>query len=1107
MKKINDKKLLFFSNYPLKLTIMTKLCVLLLICMVTTVTAGAVSPSAANSALAGYSISGPEDDQQTTVTGTLTDASTGEALAGVTVLVKGTTTGTQTDANGKFSIKIPDREAVLVFSFIGYTTQEIRVQQGSVVNLKLASEEQKIDEIVVVGYGTQKKESVVGAITQVNNATLMQAGATNVTNAIAGKLSGVLTIQQRGEPGNNAADIYVRGISSWNGSAPLVLVDGVERDFTLIDPNEINTISVLKDASATAVFGARGANGVIVVTTKRGAIGKPHMDFNGSYGYQVPTRLPDYIDSRTTMEMYNVAIMNNQQFNTLIPQWQLDQYSNPSSDIMKLRFPNVDWFDICAKKAAPMATANMNVSGGTEFAKYFLSFGYQYNGTMFEQTKQEFYDMRYFNHLFNYRINLDFNITKSTILSLNVGGSLNLKNNPNSSPWRDFFSTSGSRFPAYFPDWVLDQIPDLAYPNASGNRLQNGFGEYTGNPYNTLNYGQFNKDLGSRLFTDLILNQDLGFLLKGLKVMGKFSVSSTFNNRQLTANPTFPQYQIDYNKVGVDILDNATGLPKPGGDGKVDSNPWTRMSPAEGAEYWETPPIDINVGGLNSYSSDYYYEVSLNYANTFGKHSVSGLGLFNRQQKNNGAQFPYFNEGLVGRATYDYDKKYLFEVNIGYTGSERFAPENRFGFFPSMAVGWVPSEEQFFKNAVPWMNRLKLRYSDGYVGSDYARSRWLYTSSFFKDDRGYIREDYIANPVAQWERAHKKDIGFEMGLFKNLITLNVDLFDEYRDNMLLAPKSTTFLIGNGFKELNLGKVKKHGIEVELEYRKSIGSNFTYFVKGIFGFNESRVIFKDDPPNNPEHMKLAGKPLTEMLSSEYGLEGLEINGVELTGTGYYTSIDDIHNNVSPVDITRLYVGDYKFLDYMVDGTVNAFDKYPIPGLTYPPITYSFSGGFTWKGFDFNFMFAGNQGKYVQYNQGFEVEFIKGDWRVHKSQLDYWTPTNQDAGHATMHYSGSSSQDNLVWGGGEADRGYQTIIKDRFFRNASYLRLKDLYVGYTIKNVGGLSRGLGISNIMVYASGSNIFTITPLIEGDPEATNFQQGYYPQMASYRLGMKLIF
>lgn len=501
------------------------------------------------------------------------------------------------------------------------------------------------------------------------------------------------------------------------------------------------------------------------------------------------------------------------------------------------------------------------------------------------------------------------------------------------------------------------------------------------------------------------------------------------------------------------------------------------------------------------------FRAHLNAGNTFGKHSLTALALFNRQEKNTKTDFPFYNEGWVGRTTYDYNRKYLLEINIGYTGSERFAPGNRFGFFPSAAVGWVISEETFFKNAVPWMNKLKLRYSDGMVGSDYARSRWLYTSSYYKDPRGYIHEDLGANLYAQWERAHKRDIGFEMGLFKNTFTLNVDFFDEYRDKMLLTPKSVTMMIGNSYKEQNLGIVKKHGVEIEAEFRKSPSPNFTYFVRGIFGFNENRVIFKDDEPYAPDHRKQAGKPLTEMMFAEAGVEGTEINGVQLTGTGYYTSVDDIHNNVTPIDITMLRVGDYKFLDFDSDGAITpAGDKYPIKGLTYPPITYSLSSGFTYKGFDFSFMFTGNEGKYVQYNQLYEVEFIKGDWRVHHSQLDYWRPDNQDAPHSTLHYAGSSSAPILFWGGGEADRGYQVMIEDRFFRDASYIRLKDVYISYTFKP-GSLKNVMGISNFAVYLAGSNLFTITNLIEGDPESTNFQQGFYPQITTGRLGLKVNF
>ena len=1019
------------------------------------------------------------------------------ALPGVSVVVKGTVVGTVTDINGKFNLKVPADAKTLVFSFIGMKPIEMEIGTQTSINVTLKEETVGLGEVVVVGYGTQKKETVVGAISQIDNQALVRTGLTNVTNAITGKLAGVLTVQQSGQPGSNDSEIYIRGLSSWNGSQPLVLVDGIERDFSDLDPNEINTLSVLKDASATAVFGAKGANGVIIVTTKRGTLGKPKLDITASYGMQQATRIPDHIDSYTTMSMYNDALMNGQQFTQLIPQNQLDEYKNPSSNLMALRYPNVNWFDLLSKNHAPVANANLNLSGGTNFVKYFCSLGYSFEGSFFDAAKDGFYDMNYSYNRINYRANIDFNLTKTTVLSLNVGGDTGIKNQPNSTPWRDMYSTSGARFPAYWPDWVLKEVPDPDYPNETGQRLSQAFGEYTGNPYNTVNRGQFNEDTESKLFTDLVFDQKLNFITEGLSFKGKVSLNTFYSARSLTANWTFPEYRMnwdDLNRNGE--IDPATG--------RV-INPW--IINQAGYEVYKQSPLDINVGGLNGgYYQNLYYEMAINYARTFGNHSVSGLALINREQKNKETEFAYYNEALVGRVTYDYSHKYLVEINAGYTGSERFAPANRFGFFPSAAFGWVLSEEKFMKSALPWVSKFKIRYSDGVVGSDYARSRWLYISSFYKDPRNYIHEDLGPNLNAQWENARKKDLGFESSFFKNQLSLTVDLFNEHRDNMLLVPKSVTMMVGNSFKELNLGEVKKHGIEVEIGWDQTLSNGLNYYVKGIAGYNENRVIYKDDAPYTPWHQKLEGKPLSEMLSAEYGFEGLEYNGVELTGSGYYTTIDDIHTNPSPISLEKLIVGDYKFLDYSVDGAIDKLDKYPINGLTYPPFTYSFSGGFTYKKFDFNFLFQGNVGKYVQYNQTYEVEFIKGDFRVHSSQLDYWTPSNQDAAHSALHYSGSSSADILAWGGGEADRGYQTMIENCFFRNADYLRLKELYAGYTF-NPEFLSRTLGISSLLVYATGNNLITFTDLIEGDPERKDFQQGFYPQMVSVRLGVKLAF
>lgn len=1039
-----------------------------------------------------FALAGPVE-QQRTIRGRITGES-GDPIPGVSVMIKGTTIGTVTDIDGKYVLTVPQDARMLHVSFVGMTPQDITIGDLTMYDIMLKEETKGLEEVVVVGYGQQKKESVVGAITQVDNVALMRSGNSNVTSAIAGKLSGVLTIQNTGEPGANDSEIIIRGLSSWNGSEPLVLVDGVERDFSDLDPNEVNSLSVLKDASATAVFGAKGANGVIIVTTKRGMVGKPKLDVSASYGFEKATRIPDHIDSYTTMSLLNLSLMNGQQFKDLIPQWQLEEYKNPSTPLNALRFPNVNWFDLLTTPYAPTVNANFNVTGGTNFVKYFCSLGYFYEGSFFNAREEGYYDLNYKFNRFNYRANVDFNLTKSTVLSFNLGGETGIKNNPNSSPWRDLYSTSGSRFPAYFPAWVLGEVPDPDYPGDTGIRLASAFGEYTGNPYNTINNGQFNEDTSSKLYSDLILDQKLNFITEGLSFKGKISLSTYYSNRSLTSSFSYPTYVLDYSLIG------------------TNQNPWTRSG--QGNEMFRLGHLDINIGGLQGgYYRNLYYEVSLNYARTFGNHSVTGLALLNREQKNSEVNFPYYNEALVGRVTYDYSHKYLVELNMGYTGSERFAPGNRFGFFPSGAVGWVLSEEQFFKSALPWVSKMKLRYSEGLVGSDYAKSRWLYISDFYRDNyttapftSGFIHEDLGANLTAQWEEAHKRDIGIELGLFKDQLNLVVDLFDERRSKMLLTPKSVTMMVGNSFKELNMGKVKKHGIEVELMWDKSVNSSFSYFLKGIMGYNESRVLFKDDPPYAPEHTKFAGKPLTAVMDEEFGVEGREINGVELTGSGYYTSVDDIHNNTAPIALEKLNVGDYKFLDYMVDGVVNSLDKYPIKGLTYPPFTFSMSGGFTWKKFDFNVLFQGNLGKYVEYNQTYEVEFVKGDWRIHSSQLDYWTPANPDAGHSTLHNTGSSSTDILFWGGGEADRGYQIMIEDRFFRKADYIRLKEIYAGYTFESKF-LNRLAGVSNLLVYATGNNLWTWTTLIEGDPERKDFERGFYPQMSSVKLGVKLVF
>ena len=1001
--------------------------------------------------------------QQKTISGKIFD-NIGQTIPGATVLIKGTTYGTVSDIDGKFSFRIPVLAETLLITFVGMIPKEITIGSSNFFNVTLSKSTIDIDEVVIVGYGVQKKESVVGAISQIENKALMNAGTTNITTAIAGKLSGVLTIQNSGQPGSNNSEIVIRGLSSWNGSAPLVMVDGVERDFSSIDPNQVNTISVLKDASATAVFGAKGANGVIIVTTKRGNMGKPKLDFSAAYGLQRATRIPDHISSYTTLSMLNVANMNEGNFQNLITPNVLNEYRNPSTPLNALRYPDVDWFNVSTKPFAKSFNASANISGGTNFIKYFCSLGYSSEGDFFDQKKMGYYDLSDTYKRFNYRTNVDFQLTKSTTLSFNLGGAVGIQNSNGAGPWTGLYSSSSARYPAYFPEWVLDMVPDPVYPDATGIRLADRFGGYRTNPYTDFNNGSFQQNLESQLFTDIIFKQDLDFVTKGLSFKGQVSLSTDYNNTLLQGGQYNPEYILNYDDIG-----------KPGVD------PWVRKD--QGMEYYQTPPLNLSIGSLGGNYRNLYYELGFNYSNTFGRHTVSGLALMNRSQKNSGTDFAYYNSAVVGRATYDFSHKYLFEANLGWTGSERFAPGNRYGLFPSAAIGWVLSEEKFFKEAIPWVNKFKIRYSDGLTGSDAAGSRWLYMGGY-KTSSGYIYEDKVPNADAQWERARKRDLGLEIGLFKNVFNISLDLFDEYRDKMLLTPRTVTILVGNTFKELNLGSLKKHGAELELGFNKTTPTLFNYWGKAIVGYNENRVIFKDDVIYSPDYLKDAGKPLGYA------------NGSVLTG--YYTSINDIQNNLSPIGASKTKVGDYKFLDYTVDGIISTADKCPIEGNTYPPITYSFSSGFKYKNFEFSFMFQGNKGKYVAYTDTYEVEFTYGEWRVHSSQLDYWTPANQDANHSTLHFSTTGGVPQILSAAGS--------VAGRSWRNADYLRLKEVYAGYNLspKFLGSF---LGVSNILCYATANDLWTITGLVEGDPERKDFSMGFYPQLTSVKLGIKVTF
>ena len=578
------------------------------------------------------------------VSGRVVD-SKGFVIAGATVLVKNGSAGTVSDAQGNFQLTVP-QGATLQVSFLGYESREISaIGGGKPLTVTLVEQTQQVDDVVVVGYGVQKKESVLGAISQVGTDELVNSGTANITQAITGKLSGITSIQTSGQPGNNDVQLYVRGVSSWNGSDPLVLVDGIERSFSDLDPNEVATISVLKDASATAVFGAKGANGVIIVTTRSGNTGKPKMNISLSYGLDFPTNIPDHVSSAKTAELLNVALKNTQSFGSLIPQWQIDEYARPSSKINTIRYPDTDWFDLTMRTCAQTITANYNVSGGSQRVKYFLSLGYNHEGSIFkdfsEWTAANFrYDR------INYRSNFDFDVTKSTRLSVKVGGVLGIRQAPTgasvSGLFNMMYSASPMMFPAYYPAWMLDMVSDPDYPDASGERLASSKGSFYGNAKTTLSTGDYQQTTSNKLYTDLVFEQKLDFITKGLSLKANVSLSTYYSRVSQEASSANPMYYIDW-----DAYDSGEG------------NPWVLSTQSD--YVYERDPYSVTTGVMqDNYYTTFYWEAALNYNRTFGDHTVTALALFNQRENAKVVDFPYHSQGLVARATYDYKHKYLF---------------------------------------------------------------------------------------------------------------------------------------------------------------------------------------------------------------------------------------------------------------------------------------------------------------------------------------------------------------------------------------------------------------------------------------------------------------
>lgn len=1027
--------------------------------------------------------------QNHSIKGQIVDAKSNEPLIGVNITVEGTSNGTISDVDGHFTLTAtPD--AVLKISYIGYREILLKVadlKKDAIISLE--EDSKQLEEVVVVGYGVQKKVTSVGSITQTGGNELMKGGSVNsVSEALQGKLNGVVAINSSGMPGDNEVKMYIRGKSTWDNTDPLVLVDGIERNMNDVDMNEIESISVLKDASATAVYGVRGGNGVILITTKRGTDTAPVINFSANYTFKSPTTSMKLADHVTAMQAYNMAMANDASWDKLIPQSTIDAWSRAYAEgnygAYNDVFPYVNWWDELITGGFTQ-NYNINIRGGTDYMKYFASAGYQGDGDIYDLKKNDDFDPRHTYKRYNWRSNFDFNFTKSTKLSINIAGSMGYRNKSidNDSPFNRILTESTSDHPIMYSDgnWGDDEEKNpVANMNLGGAKLRKTFqGWY-----------------------DASLEQKLDFITKGLKVAAKvsYSSSSTTNTDVYRGGGSADQALksiVRYHRV----YDYAN--PVVNTDGTI-TYPMIEDKRLPTSESVPLPPGVTMWDGLDAYTRRFYYEFSVAYNRSFNDHNVSALALANRKiyderyTENNTQymRFPNYNEDWVGRVTYNWKERYLTEMNISYTGSEKFARGERFGLFPSFSLGWRLSEEPFIKKSIgKVLTNAKFRYSWGKVGSDAGAKRWNYIQQFTSDGNitlgtdasGQIwgplyHEGDVANLNSTWEKSTKQNLGIEIGLW-NKLDITLDLFDEKRKDILMEPQTTSFITGAKFNALNIGSTKNHGLELELHYNDKIGSDFRYHVGFTLASSENRVVFRDDPVNGPDHLKEAGKPIGHQ--NRY------------LAVGNYETIDDVFNNAQTGSINsvapgQVVPGDFIYIDFDSNGILNGQDKVAVDELNYPLHTYGLNLGFDWKGLSFSAMFYAPTGVYKLVNSVYSASFKSGKINAQPDVMNAWTP--ETANTSGVRAPALHLTNDGAFNGTESTYRYQ---------NFSYLRLKTMELGYNLPKKW--LKTVGLKSLQVYVTGNNLLTWWGGDDRiDPEG---EQAKYPILRSFTSGVRVSF
>ena len=1038
-----------------------------------------------------------------TVSGTVLDKTTNDPLIGVSVVVKGVANaGTITDMDGKFTLKLPYAEAPLVFSYLGYQPQEIVPGAKKELTVLLQEDTKALQEVVVVGYTKQRKETMIGSVATITTKDLTQSPTANINNALAGRLPGLIVNQYAGgEPGVDQSELFIRGKATYGNQSAIVIVDGIERDMSYLAPDEIETFTILKDASATAAYGIRGANGVIVITTKRGkAAEKATVNLKASIGINQPIGFPEYLGSADYATLYNEARLNDAKMTgadisslNLFSQQAIDNFRRAKGDNSDGLGYDWDYYDF-AFKPGLQEDVSLSIRGGTDKVRYYVLANYFSQGGNYKYSNAGEYDSQTKFTRYNFRSNIDININRYLSTRLDLGARITDRNAPGTTAGR--LMTICATQPPYLP--IL--VEENAHPQNEEYIQQNPRGMlYGDNIYRYNLLGELSRtgylnEKNTYLNGSFAMNLDMEFLTKGLKAEVMFSYDASegrWINRKLD---TYKDGYREYPKY-------ATFMPIEGSDAYMAGGHYTGAYKT-GNKY----DIDQTIGnGFSHNASDgrTYIQARLDYNRLFSnRHEVTAMLLANRGNRTVNNELAYHSQGITGRFAYYYNQKYLMEFNFGYNGSENFAPGKRYGFFPAGSIGWVVSEEEFMKKA-SWIDFLKVRASYGLVGSDNVSSRFPYLAFYgggsgydfgnnFGTNVGGTSEGNLANANLTWEKARKLNVGIDFTTLNQRLALTIDAFYEYRFDIITDMNSDGIMgypdiVGKDAALQNLGEVSNRGVDIELSWNDKIGKDFRYYIRPNLTFSRNRLEYKAEVARKNSWRKETGKRLYENFV--YVFDHFVADQEEA----------DRLNKIGYQPWGQLIPGDVVYKDLDRNGVIDDEDRTAMGNPRSPELMFGIPFGFQYKNFDFSVLLQGATKSSILLNGAAVFDFPQFEQdkigRVKKMHLDRWTPeTATTAKYPALHYGTHDNNKN----------GNSSL----FLYDASYLRLKNVEIGYNVSPK--LLRKFHVQQARIYVQGLNLLTFDKLgdVDIDPETKSGDgASWYPIQKVFNFGIDITF